>query len=145
MLSMLLVQLFRRTRPRNSDQEKLAAIYQKITQMKGSSVSHTVSNTKKHPPWTLPWWCIFFAYGLALAMVAVSILFIIARGIEFGDSKTQKWLVALFIGFFSSILITQPLKVSAVLSMRGETQESGTRLGNLLGYRLLVFLPQSEQ
>ena len=118
MFSMLLVQLFRRTRPRNSDQEKLAAVYQKISQMTGSNVSHTVANTKKHPPWTLPWWCIFFAYGLALSMVAVSILFIIARGIEFGDFKTQKWLAALFIGFFSSILITQPLKVSAISCAR---------------------------
>ena len=114
-LSMLLVQLFRRTRTRNSDQEKLAAVYQKISQMKGATVSRTVSSTKKHHPWTLPWWCIFLAYALALIMVAVSILFIIARGIEFGDFKTQKWLAALFIGFFSSVLITQPLKVRVIV------------------------------
>jgi hypothetical protein len=116
---MLLVQLFRRTRKRNSDQEKLAAVYQKISQMKGSTVSRTASSTKnKHHPWTLPWWCIFVAYGLTLIMVAVSILFIIARGIEFGDFKTQKWLAALFIGFFSSVLITQPLKVGVISSVQ---------------------------
>lgn len=37
--------------------------------------------------------------------------FIIARGIEFGDLKTQKWLTSLLSGFFSSILLIQPLKV----------------------------------
>ncbi|CAF4743314.1 unnamed protein product, partial [Rotaria sp. Silwood2] len=43
-------------------------------------------------------------------MIAVSILFIIARGIEFGDLKTQKWLTSVLTGFFSSILLTQPIK-----------------------------------
>ncbi|CAF4780373.1 unnamed protein product, partial [Rotaria sp. Silwood2] len=43
-------------------------------------------------------------------MIAVSILFIIARGIEFGDLKTQKWLTSILTGFFSSILLTQPIK-----------------------------------
>jgi len=58
-----------------------------------------------------PWWCIFIAYGLCLMLVGVSIIFIIARGIEFGDEKTQKWLTSILSGFFSSILLTQPLKV----------------------------------
>ena len=51
------------------------------------------------------------AYALSLIIVGISSLFIIARGIEFGDEKTQKWLVSLVIGFFSSILLTQPIKV----------------------------------
>jgi polycystin 1L2 len=60
---------------------------------------------------TFPWWCIFIAYGLCIILVGLSIIFIIARGIEFGDSKTQKWLTSVLSGFFSSILLTQPLKV----------------------------------
>ena len=60
---------------------------------------------------TFPWWCLFIAYGICLILVGVSILFIIARGIEFGDLKTQKWLTSILSGFFSSILVTQPLKV----------------------------------
>ena len=62
--------------------------------------------------WMLPWWCLFVAYALSAIIVAVSILIIIARGIEFGDAKTEKWLISLIAGFFSSLLITQPLKVS---------------------------------
>jgi hypothetical protein len=37
--------------------------------------------------------------------------FIIVRGIEFGDLKTQKWLTSILTGFFSSIFLTQPIKI----------------------------------
>jgi len=69
------------------------------------------SNKKKRPSLTFPWWCIFLAYGLSFILAVVSIIFIIARGIEFGDLKTQKWLTSLITGFFSSILLIQPIKV----------------------------------
>jgi len=65
----------------------------------------------KTPKKTLPWWFIFIAYGLSFLVVIVSAIFIIARGIEFGDTKTRKWLTSSISGFFSSILLTQPVKV----------------------------------
>jgi hypothetical protein len=65
----------------------------------------------KTPKKTLPWWFIFIAYGLSFLVVIISAIFIIARGIEFGDSKTRKWLTSSISGFFSSILLTQPVKV----------------------------------
>ncbi len=65
---------------------------------------------------SFPWWCIFIAYGLCLIFVGISILFLIARGIEFGDLKTQQWLTSILTGFFSSIFLIQPLKVYIVLS-----------------------------
>ncbi len=69
---------------------------------------------KKKSPITFPWWCLFIAYGLSLLIIGVSMFFIIVRGIEFGDSKTQKWLTSVLTGFFSSILLTQPIKVEFV-------------------------------
>ena len=66
----------------------------------------------KNPAMTFPWWWIFIAYGLCMILVSLSIIFIIARGIEFGDLKTQQWLASILTGFFSSILLTQPLKVN---------------------------------
>jgi hypothetical protein len=60
---------------------------------------------------SFPWWCLFIAYGLCLILVGISILFLIARGIEFGDLKSQQWLTSILSGFFSSIFLTQPLKV----------------------------------
>jgi hypothetical protein len=68
--------------------------------------------SKVKSSFTFPWWCIFIVYGLCIILVGVSILFIIARGIEFGDDKTQKWLTSILSGFFSSIFLTQPLKVT---------------------------------
>ena len=61
---------------------------------------------------TLAWWWIFVAYGLCVMLVCLSIVFIIARGIEFGDMKSQQWLGSILSGFFSSIFVSQPLKVS---------------------------------
>jgi len=72
------------------------------------------SNHKKSSSLTFPWWCIFIAYSLSLLLAIVSIFFIIARGIEFGDLKSQKWLTSLISGFFSSILFIQPMKVNYI-------------------------------
>ena len=82
--SLFLVQLFRRLRPRKSLVKK---------------------------KFTFPWWFVFIGYGLSLILASLSIFFIIARGIEFGDVKSQQWLTSILTGFFSSILLTQPIKI----------------------------------
>ncbi len=66
---------------------------------------------------SFPWWCLFIAYGICLVLVGVSILFMIARGIQFGDLKSQQWLTSILSGFFSSIVLVQPLKVYCSKSM----------------------------
>ncbi|CAF4142851.1 unnamed protein product, partial [Adineta steineri] len=60
---------------------------------------------------TFPWWCLFIAYGLSMIIIVISIFFIIVRGIEFGDVKTQQWLTSILTGFFSSVIFTQPIKI----------------------------------
>ncbi|CAF0788844.1 unnamed protein product [Adineta steineri] len=108
--SLLLVQLFRRLRSR---QQQISPLRQALYKMKSSLSDKDIDENKnKHKSGlTLAWWWIFIAYGLCIILVGVSILFIIARGIEFGDSKTQKWLISIISGLFSSILLTQPLKI----------------------------------
>ena len=112
--SLLLVQLFRRTRQRYSDQEKLSAFYETLRKIKRCPTSTVHSKTQKRLKFTFPWWCIFLAYSLSFIMAGVALFFIIARGIEFGDLKTQAWLTSLIIGFCSSLCLTQPLKVRGV-------------------------------
>jgi hypothetical protein len=73
-------------------------------------------NSKKRSRLTFPWWCLFIAYGLSFIFAGISIFFVIVRGIEFGDLKTQKWLTSLASGFFSSILLIQPIKVSSFIN-----------------------------
>ncbi|CAF4364101.1 unnamed protein product, partial [Adineta steineri] len=41
----------------------------------------------------------------------MNVFFIIVRGIEFGDVKTQQWLTSVLTGFFSSVILTQPIKI----------------------------------
>jgi hypothetical protein len=106
--SLLLVQFFRRIRPRHSAAEQLTAIQQAIRQTRP-----TISHPKRTWQVSFPWWCLFIAYGLSLTIVAVCCLFIIARGIQFGDEKTQQWVISLAVGFVSSVCLTQPFKVSS--------------------------------
>lgn len=89
--SLLIVQFFRRIRPRQQN-----------------SASRQAS-TKA--PLSFPWWCLFVAYILSFVIIILSIFFIIVRGIEFGDLKTQQWLTSIVTGFVSSILVTQPIKI----------------------------------
>jgi hypothetical protein len=77
-------------------------------------VKSVQSNTHKNSvkkKLKFPWWCLFIAYGICVILVGLSIVFIIARGIEFGDLKTQKWLTSIVSGFFSSVILVQPIKV----------------------------------
>ena len=74
-----------------------------------------VDEKKEKFPKTFPWWFIFIGYGLSIILVGISVLFIIARGIEFGDVKSQQWLISVLSSFFSSVLLTEPIKVKLFL------------------------------
>jgi hypothetical protein len=80
-------------------------------QNSSQSTKGEIKLKKKKEKKTLPWWFIFIAYGISFILVGVSAIFIIARGIEFGDLKTRQWLTSSITGFFSSIFLTQPIKV----------------------------------
>ncbi|CAF4285211.1 unnamed protein product, partial [Adineta steineri] len=104
--SLLLIQLFRRLRSRR---QQISPLRQALYAIK-SNLEIKKENKQKLGR-TFPWWYIFIAYGFSILLVGISIIFIIARGIEFGDEKTQKWLISILSGFFSSIFLTQPLKI----------------------------------
>jgi len=59
----------------------------------------------------LPWWCSIISWILLWITVGVSVAFVTFYAIQFQDEKCKKWLTSLFIGFFSSVLLTQPVKV----------------------------------
>ncbi|KAL3211152.1 hypothetical protein MRX96_000836 [Rhipicephalus microplus] len=66
---------------------------------------------KRKGKFMFPWWCRYVAWFLCLASIFVSIFFIWAYGVQFGDEKTRKWITSLLVSFFMSVLITQPIKV----------------------------------
>jgi len=59
----------------------------------------------------LPWWCSIISWVLLWITVGVSFAFVTYYAIQFQDEKCKKWLTSLLIGFFSSVLLTQPVKV----------------------------------
>ncbi|CAF3754605.1 unnamed protein product [Adineta steineri] len=108
--SLLIVQFFRRIRPRRQIAPIREALY-KMKPSRKTSSTNAPAIKKNKSSITFPWWCLFIAYGLSLIIIAVSIFFIIIRGIEFGDVKTQQWLTSVLTGFFSSVILTQPIKI----------------------------------
>ncbi len=105
--SLLIVQLFQRLRSRK---QILSPLQQAFVNLNRQLTISNDTNSKRSR-FSLAWWWIFIIYGLCFLLVGVSMFFIIIRGIEFGDLKSQKWLTSILAGFFSSILFTQPLKI----------------------------------
>ncbi|CAF0979691.1 unnamed protein product [Adineta ricciae] len=119
--STLLVTLFRRVRQRQTT-DHISVVLEMIlkTSINQAFVTDTETSTcqgnhrsnKTKGTFLFPWWCLFIAYGFSYLLIGVSILIIIARSIEFGDAKIQKWLASLTIKFLSSVHLSQSVKVS---------------------------------
>ncbi|CAF4162103.1 unnamed protein product, partial [Adineta steineri] len=108
--SIFIVQFFRRIRPRRQI-SPLRQVLEKIRSLPPTNSRDKTIIKNKKSQFTFPWWCLFIAYTLSFMIIAVSIFFIIVKGIIFGDLKTQKWLTSVLTGFFSSIILTQPIKI----------------------------------
>ncbi|UJR19382.1 hypothetical protein I4U23_022512 [Adineta vaga] len=105
--SLLLIQMFRRLRSRH---QRISPL-EKVIPHYSLSNKNVTKKKKKKCSITFPWWFIFIIYGLSFLSIIVSIFLIIARGIEFGDIKSQQWLISVLSSFFSSILLTEPIKI----------------------------------
>ncbi|PAA49240.1 hypothetical protein BOX15_Mlig028406g1 [Macrostomum lignano] len=60
---------------------------------------------------TFPWWVRIFAWIIIVVGTTVSAFFTTMYGIQFGDETCKKWISSLFVSFFSSVMLSQPLKV----------------------------------
>jgi polycystin 1L2 len=92
----------------NSFKQNKVGYSQKSFEVSGSDDK---SFKKKKKRLTFPWWCRYIGWFLCLLSISISIFFLLAYGIQFGDEKTRKWVTSLVISFFASILVTQPIKV----------------------------------
>ena len=113
--SLFIVQFFRRIESRHL----ISPLRQALLKINPfiQIIPNTSTKKKKRNLWTLtfPWWCLFPIYILSFLIIVLSIFFIIVRGIEFGDLKSQQWLTSILTGIFSSILLTQPMKVMSLV------------------------------
>ena len=119
--TLLLVQLFKRTKRRHTRISKIKHIL-KESNLKNDYIIDEESQQQAKPEnqdkkkkkieLKFPWWCKIFAYVLSFSFATVSLFFVFIKGIEFGDEKVQKWLTSLLISFFTSLLLTQPIQVN---------------------------------
>lgn len=66
---------------------------------------------KKKKSCDLPWGFVIIGWILLWAATLVSAAFVTFYGVMFQDVKCKKWITSMLISFFTSIFITQPLKV----------------------------------
>ena len=110
--SLLLVTLFRRSRPRHPRAISLVAeAVEKIRKTSSHGQQAMNPSMRSKRKFLFPWWCLILAYVLSVLFVAVSIFFVAIRGIQYGNVRVGQWLGSIVTGFFASIFLTQPLKV----------------------------------
>nr|XP_046204229.1 polycystic kidney disease protein 1-like 2 [Oncorhynchus gorbuscha] len=69
------------------------------------------SGSKKCCQGGLPWWFVFIGWILVVATSGVSGYFTMMYGLTYGKDRSISWLISMFVSFFQSLLIIQPLKV----------------------------------
>ena len=62
----------------------------------------------------LPWWTAIIAWLIIVIGCIACAIFTTFYGIMFGDLACRKWLSSMFISFFASVALTQPIKVICV-------------------------------
>jgi len=115
--SLLLVQLFKRTKLRVGRLSKIKKLLEEYNPTR--TVNHEnkknkaeKTKTKKLFELKFPWWFKIIAYGLSFILACVCLFFVIMKGIVFGDEKVKKWITSVLISFLSSVLLTQPFQVT---------------------------------
>ena len=118
--TLFFVQLFRRIRPRRKPNQ-LSPLIRTLMNLRGIKPDNGVGTAiptaavaamkKKKTVPMLPWWWLIIAYIISFLFVLMAAFFTISRSIEFGDTKTQKWLASILTSFLSSVLLSQPIKV----------------------------------
>ncbi|KAG1652539.1 Polycystic kidney disease protein 1-like 2 [Nymphon striatum] len=120
--SLLIITLFRKSRRKLLRPSRITEALNRgnTDTMSGSQtcLTGTVNNNKKKrvrpKKFTFPFWCVYIAWALTVICIGVSLFFLWAYGITFGNDKTTKWFTSLIVSFLCSIFLTQPIKVMLV-------------------------------
>ncbi|XP_071105701.1 polycystin-1-like [Haliotis cracherodii] len=76
-----------------------------------SGMSQSSEKKKKKKKFEFPWWCRIVGWILLWTLTGVSVAFVTFYGIMFQDEKCKKWITSMLVSFFTSIFVTQPIKV----------------------------------
>jgi polycystin 1L2 len=113
--SILLVQLFKRIKRRHSRISKIRKILNesksKLNDLNKNEKFLEKTKKNKKSVFKFPWWFRIFAYMISFAFAAVSLFFVIIKGLVFGNEMVTKWITSIVISFFTSVVLTQPIRV----------------------------------
>jgi polycystin 1L2 len=118
--SLLLVQMFKRIKRRHSRIFKIKEILNgpKINskaneqETKIEKEALFLEKKKQKSALKFPWWFRVFAYMLSFAFAGVSLFFVIVKGLVFGNEMVTKWITSIVVSLFTSVFLTQPIKVN---------------------------------
>ena len=108
--TLLLVQLFRRIKPRRSHVKQLKSILA-LSHAHNDEKQQQNQKKQKKVAFKFPWWFKIVAYIISFTLAAVSLFFVIIKGVLLGEVQVTKWATSLLVSFFSSILVMQPTQV----------------------------------
>lgn len=122
-VNVLLVTIFRKLAPKeqktkeygeeaetDSSAEKVIEAERDEKDEQEEPIAEESSNTKKKT-FLFPYWCLYVAYVLCFISCITCAVFTLFYGFTFGKEKSEKWLSAMAISFFQSVVVIQPFKV----------------------------------
>jgi hypothetical protein len=59
----------------------------------------------------LPHWAIYIAWALCFISILVPAFFVILYSMQWGKERSDSWLISMFLSFFQSLLVVDPIKV----------------------------------
>ncbi|XP_061175461.1 uncharacterized protein LOC133184410 [Saccostrea echinata] len=87
------------------------AITRSGTSMSVVDLAENGNKKKKKKTCDLPWYFVIIGWILLWTATLVSAAFVTFYGVMFQDIKCKMWITSMLISFFTSIFITQPIKV----------------------------------
>lgn len=69
------------------------------------------TSNKKHDGYLIPWWFIFFGYGLIIIVIIVTGTFTFLYSLDWGPELTQDWILSFILGTSQGMFLIEPLKV----------------------------------
>ncbi len=69
---------------------------------------------KKAQKFSFPWWMLIVAWAILWFVTLGSGVIVMFYGIQFGDDKVKKWITSFLISLFTSVFLTQPVKVKYI-------------------------------
>jgi polycystin 1L2 len=116
-VTLLIIYLFRKARLRTKRPSRITTALKTTNPEVAAKAENVIADAneqdkkKNKKKKGIPWWWRIVAWLLCVVLIAVSTVFVLFYGIQFGDEKARKWLSSILLSFVTGMLFTQPLKV----------------------------------